>query len=323
MIIYYVVLAESSDPRRLRRIHRAFLLGSLLIVARGLYRLASGRFFQMSWFDVFHVLGHNDLLFVLFVSYYSLMRVVFPAAGRSRWPWAALFPLTLVLIVLGNFRANWLGFALAALAVALLLPPRKRRAVVLGAIPVVMGAALVFYVCRNVRIGEFGETLQETVGAKVRHLFEYRTDPNVIWRVHSYQAGWRVWSEHPLFGAGLGRKLVFHSITASGQQIIQFEHRVHNSFLWVGFTTGAVGLMIFLALHATYFLGAARRARAMGERPERGVVLAYLAFYVGLMAVAFFDVFLEESATAITMYFHMAIVRRLGETAVRGDAIQP
>jgi hypothetical protein len=41
------------------------------------------------------------------------------------------------------------------------------------------------------------------------------------------------------------------------------------------------------------------------------------------MAVAFFDVFLEESATAITMYFHMAIVRRLGETAVRGDAIQP
>jgi O-antigen ligase len=323
MVVYYLVLAESSDPRRLQRFHRAFLLGSLAIMARGFHRLIFGRFFQMSWFDVFHLLGHSDLLFVTFLSYYCLTRVVFPAPGRQRWPWAALFPITLVLILLGNFRANWLGFLLAALVITVLLPPRKRRRVVLAAIPVMLGAGLVFYACRNVRIGQFGETVQETVGAKFRSLLDYQTDPNVIWRFHSYQAGWRIWSEHPWFGAGLGRKLVFHSINASGQQIVQFEHRAHNSFLWIGFTTGVAGLVIFLALHGTYFLGAVRRARALGDCPETGLILAYLAFYVGLMTVAFFDVFLEESATAIVLYFHMAIVRRLGETAVRGDTSQP
>jgi len=320
MVIYYLVLAESSDPQRFQRIHRAFLLGSLLIVARGFYRLVFRNFFQMSWFDVFHLLGHSDLLFVTFLSYYCLARVVFPAPGRRRWPWAMLFPITLALIVLGNFRANWLGFVLAALVLLVLLPRRKRRTAVLGIIPIVLGAALVFYAFRNVRIGQFGETVLETVGAKFRNLLDYRNDPNVIWRFHSYEAAWRIWSQHPFFGAGLGRKLVFHSINASGQQIVQFEHRAHNSFLWIGYTTGVVGLLIFLALHGTYFLGAARRVKRLGERPEAGILLAYLAFYVGFMTVAFFDVFLEESATAITLYFHMAIVRHLGEITVHRTA---
>jgi O-antigen ligase len=234
-----------------------------------------------------------------------------------------LFPFTLLLVVLGNFRANWIGFVLAAMVLTMLLPTRKRRATILAAIPVMLAAALVFYACRNVRIGQFGETVQETIGAKFRNLIEYRTDPNVIWRFHSYEAAWRAWSEHPWLGTGLGRKLVFHSINASGQQIVQFEHRAHNSFLWVGFTSGAVGLIVFLGLHGTYFLGAARRAKALGERPEAGLILAYLGFYVGFMTVAFFDVFLEESATAITLYFHMAIVRRLSESALQGETDRP
>jgi len=317
MVVYYLALAESSDWQRLRRLHGAFLLGSLLVVARGFYRLAFGRLFQMSWFDVFHVLGHSDLMFVTFLSYYCLARMVFPTPGRQRWPWVMLFPVTLVLIVLGNFRANWVGFVLAGLVTVVLLPPRKRRWAVAAAIPILVGAALVFYACRNVRIGEFGETVQETVGAKLRNLLDWKNDPNVIWRFHSYRAAWQIWRDHPWLGVGLGRKLVFHSINSSGQQIVQFDHRTHNSFLWVGYTTGLVGLVIFLALQATYFLGAARQARALADRPERGLVLAYLAFYIGFMVVALFDVMLEESAPAIALYFHMGIVRRLAHMGDR------
>jgi len=281
--------------------------------------MLAGRFFQMTWFDVFHVLGHSDLLFVTFLSYYCLARVAFPSPGRRRWPWAALFPITLALIVLGNFRANWIGFVLAALVMIVLLPQRRRRAAIVASMFIVVCAALVFYACRNIRIGEFGETVQETVGTKFRNLLNYQIDPNIIWRFHSYRAAWEIWRDHPWLGIGLGRKLVFHSINASGQQTVYFEHRTHNSFLWVGYTAGAIGLLLFLTLHATYFLGAVRRVRNLGEQPDRGILLAYIAFYVGFMTVAFFDVFLEESATAITLYFHMGIVRRLGETTDREE----
>jgi len=115
-----------------------------------------------------------------------------------------MFPVTLALIVLGNFRGNWVGYALAALILLPLLPARKRRLVIVASIPVLLASALTFYACRNVRIGDFGETVAETVGAKFKNLLQYRNDPNVIWRFHSYQAGLRIWSEHPLLAAGWG-----------------------------------------------------------------------------------------------------------------------
>lgn len=315
MIAYVLVLCEGSDPRRLRLLHRFFLLGSMAIVGRGLYRLAMGRLFQMSWFDVYHILGHGDLIFVTFLSYYCLARLVFREPGRRRWPWLALFPVTLGLIILGNFRASWIGFILAGMVGGALLPHQKRRVLVAATLPLAIVVLAAFYAARNVRVGEFGSTLKEEIASKFKSLLDYETDPNIIWRVHSYRAGWRVWRENLLLGAGLGRRLVFHSINASGQQSVQYNHRVHNSLLWAGYTTGMVGLIIFITLHAVYFFGSARRIRALGDRPETGILLAYMAFYVAFMTVALFDVVLEESATAIALYAHMAIVRRLGDFA--------
>lgn len=322
MIVFFLVLAESSDPKRLRVLHRAFLVGAIAIVARGLYRLFLGRFFQLSWFDVFHVLGHSDIVFVTFLSYYCLARLIYPAAGGRRSPRAAagrwgmllLFPTTLVLIVLGNFRAGWIGFVLAGMVGFVLLPWSKRSALLIAALPVLIVVAAGFYVSRNVRIGGFGETVQEEVASKFKSVLDYETDPNIIWRIHSYRAAWTIWSGDLILGAGLGRRLVFHSINAAGQQSVHFNHRAHNSILWVGYTTGIVGLIIFLCLHATFFFGAARRVKMAGERSEAPVLLAYIAFYVAFMTAALFDVILEESPTAIAMYAHMALVIRLGET---------
>jgi len=315
MIVYFLVLAEGSDERRLGVLHGAFVLGAVAIVLRGLYRLVGGRFFQMSWFDVFHVLGHSDLVFVIFAAYYCLARLIFPAEGRSRWPWAFLLPVALVLIALGNFRASWIGFALAGMVGAALLPAPKRRVLVVAALPLLLAVGVGLYASRSVRIGQFGETVQEEMLDKFKHLLEYENDPNIIWRMHAYRSALRIWSEHPVAGAGLGRRLVFHSINASGQQTVHFNHRAHNSLLWVGFTTGAVGVVLFLALHATYFFGAVRRLKRAGEGAEAGVILAYICFYVAFMTTALFDVIMEESATAITLYAHMAIVGRLGERA--------
>lgn len=317
MIVYFLVLAEAGDPKRLRFLHRAILLGSMLIVVRGLYRLFGGGFFQLSWFDVYHALGHDDLIFVTFLSYYCLARLVFPTGGLQRWLWGLLFPVTLMLIVLGNFRAGWLGFLLAGMVGFVLLPGSKRRPFLVAALPLMVAVAVGFYLSRNVRIGQFGETLQDEVTAKFKSMIDYETDPNIIWRFHSYQAAWRIWSEDYLLGAGLGRRLVFHSINASGQQSIQFNHRAHNAPLDVAYRTGIVGLIFFLLLHGTYFFGAIRGIRHSGERAETGVLLAYIAFYVAFMTVAMFDVPLESSWTAIVLYAHMGIVRRLGETATR------
>jgi len=316
MIIYYLVLTEGADAKGRRWVHGAFVLGALLIAARGVHRLTLGRLFQMNWFDVFHVLSHGDLIFVIFLSYYCLVRVIYPFAQRRRWPWLALFPVTVALIVLGNFRASWIGFLLGGLFVALLMPKAKRRRLVLLAAPFLVLTAVGFYAMRNVRLGETGETIQSEITAKLRKMIDYETDPNIIWRMHSYSTAFSIWSEHPLLGAGLGKRLVFHSINATGQQTIHYNHRAHNSLLWVGFTTGALGLIVFLSLHATYFLGAVRRIRALGEQPAGGLLLAYVAFYVAFMTTALFDVVLEESATAIALYAHMAIVRRLGDAGV-------
>jgi len=83
MIVFYLVLAEASDPQRLRRIHRAFVLGCLLVVARGVGRLTFRHFYQHSWFDVFHLMEHGDLMFVTFASFYCLARLAFPRKGNG------------------------------------------------------------------------------------------------------------------------------------------------------------------------------------------------------------------------------------------------
>jgi O-antigen ligase len=311
MIAFFLVLIEASDPAGLRWVHRAFLIGAVLIAVRGVYRLTLGQLYQMSWFDVFHVLSHSDLVFIIFLAYYCFARLAYPAPGRRSWPWLLLLPLTFVLIVLGNFRASWIGFVLAGLVMAVLLPKHRRRILVLTAIPLLLIVAAGLYTFRNVRIGTYGETLQEEVVSKSRALLEWQTDPNIIWRIHSYREALRIWSEHPLLGAGLGKRLVFHSINAAGEQSIHFNHRAHNSLLWIGFTTGIVGVLLFSALHASYFLGALRRLRQLGTKPEAGVLLAYIGFYIAFIATALVDVILEISPTAIILYAHMGIVWRL------------
>jgi hypothetical protein len=326
MIIYYLVLIEAGSPQGLRWVHRTFLVAALAITARGAYRLLLGRLFQMNWFDVFHAISHGDMVFVTFLSYYCLARTVYPSAlphgrasalSRSRVGWAVLFPVTLGLVVLGNFRAGWIGFAAAGLFVALLLPARQRRLLVAVSIPLFLVALMGLYATRNIRIGQSGETLGSEITSKFQRLLNYDIDPNIIWRKHSYQAALREWAPYPWLGAGLGHRLVFHSINAAGQQSVQFNHRAHNAVLWVGYTTGIVGLVIFFALHFTYFFGAMRWVARLGERPEAGVILAYLAFYIAFMVTSFFDVLLEESATAMALYAHMAIVRRIGEGSMK------
>lgn len=316
MLVFFLVLAEGSERTGLRWVHRAFLLGAFAVAGRGLYRLTLGNLYQLSWFDVFHVLSHSDLAFVILLSCYCFSRLVHPAPGHSRRPWLLLLPITLVLIVLGNFRASWVGFAMAGVVMGILLPKPKRRVLVAATVPLLIVVAAGLYAFRGARIGQHGETLQEEVVSKFSSLLDWRRDTNVIWRVHSYRAALRIWSEHPVLGAGLGRRLVFHSINAAGDQAIHFNHRAHNSLLWVGFTTGAVGMVVFLALHLTYFFGAVRRLKALGERPEAGVLLAYIGFYVAFMITALFDVILEESPSAITMYAHMGVVYGLGGLAL-------
>ena len=60
-------------------------------------------------------------------------------------------------------------------------------------------------------------------------------------RLNSIKGGWELWTESPLFGAGIGAH--YEQTAANGAPLV-----IHNVPVWLLAETGAVGLLIFLSV---------------------------------------------------------------------------
>ncbi|MBN1866338.1 O-antigen ligase family protein [Candidatus Sumerlaeota bacterium] len=304
--VFFLVLWETRrDPRAAWWIGGGFLAGACVQIVTGFLTMVSRNFYQMHFADVFHVLSHLSTTLLGAVFYLGLAAFLTRRSAREhRWAVGAV-GVVVVLVVVANFRAAWLGLA-AGSAVCFLRTPgailRVRR-FVLPAIAAALVAVLLLLALGNLAIAP-GATLRTEIENKVLRFMDYRNDPNVRWRIDSYRAALATWAAHPVMGRGLGYLPEFYAagrLAGAGSYLVA-GHRVHNSYLWFLAATGSIGGALFVWVQVA-LLRVSWSGAALTRLPrERLLFLALLGFHVHFLTVTAFHHLFESIVTVLALY---------------------
>ncbi|MGI8907797.1 MAG: O-antigen ligase family protein [Candidatus Sumerlaeaceae bacterium] len=302
---YFIAILLVDGLKDARYLRDALLVGAAAAILKGLYEIGAGQFVYRRIGDAAHVLTHFEITFLMFIIYYGLAKLVF-ASGERMWLWAVPVALGVIVVAVGNFRACWLALIAGLMVMVWFLPQRQRWLLMLVG---VLGAgflALSIATLWDVQITEGHSTIGQEILAKT-DVKAAGSDVNVIWRFESYANALKQWQRSPVIGTGLGEVLEFSATTSTGGAMLAEGHRVHNSFLWLLMSLGAVGFAMFLFIQSRFVLLIMRYLRASTWQEGRITVLACGAFYVSIMVAACFEIFLESAMPITVLSSSMAL----------------
>ncbi len=202
-------------------------------------------------------------------------------------------------------RGAWIGFAAAIAAVSAV---RSRRAAAAFAALVAIGALVLM-------LGSF-QLLPEALTQRFTDFLPYVrpfdvrdvevTDANfaVVERMAHWQAGWRMWAEHPWRGVGIGNYEPIYPAYYIPPWKEPLGH-AHNYYLNIAAETGLIGLLAYLALWGAAFWQTVQTIRRTSGW-ERAVAIGVLGVLVHLSTHNFFDNLFVHN-----MYAHIAILLAL------------
>jgi len=303
-LVFFLALWEARrNPRALFWMAGAFVCGALVQILEGFTGIFTRRFHQLFFADVFHILSHYSTT-MLSVVFYLGLSALFLRRRRSERMWAAVAVAAVpVLILIANFRAAWAGLAVGtALTLArcgVRLPQLRRIAPT--ALAALVAAAILVLVLGGIQIAP-GVSLRGEVLTKFERLAHFQSDPNVQWRFASYRAALEGWAAHPVLGVGLGVFPIFHVAGTFGGQYLAFGHRIHNSYLWFLYATGAAGFGLFLWVQITLFRSLWRAAGGAPAPLTRLWATAFLGFTAHFLTATFFHHLFESSVPALVLY---------------------
>ena len=144
--------------------------------------------------------------------------------------------------------------------------------------------------------------------------------PGVQSRLAAWEAGLEGFAARPVLGWGPENFGTVFGRHASGYGVFAEPHdNAHNKLVEVAATTGALGLLAWLALWASAFPVLWRAARAMEARERALTVFAAAALFGGLVQSQFlFDTAVGSLQTVLLLGFAVSL-----EAAARDDARRP
>lgn len=306
-LAYFFCIILTRSESDIRHLTRALLIGATLAITRGLWQATSGAFEARRFTDAAHVLNHFEITFSTFAIYYGLTRLAL--RDRRFWWWIALVVAGILIVVLGNFRTCWVGFAAGLAVLVLFLPWHYRKKLLLAAITLgIIGSAALALIWQ-VPVKQTHSTIGQNIAEKA-NISNILSDTNITWRMDSYRNAMNLWERNKLFGRGLGEHLEFATTTSTGGAMMAMGHRVHNSYLWFLMSLGVVGLSIVAAIHCVFLRHVVTYLRFANhaETQARMLVLSCLALYVTILVSACFDVYLESGPPITILSVTMAII---------------
>lgn len=217
----------------------------------------------------------------LFAGYLVLVAALSIAAALAlgrRWsvPVAGLVTLIFGMALVATLsRSGWLGFAVALIALAILLPHRRRQIALIGlaAVAVMLVIGLAGPVAGRLGSAEGGSPL-DTFNARVP-----------IW-----SAAIAMFIQHPVFGIGVDN---FGYLIDSYNSDLGVN-QAHDLFLNIAAERGILGVAAFLFVVAMVFQAlrsAWRRAPSLSNRVlTAGIIAALLGFFAhSLFDVSYYD----------------------------------
>lgn len=294
---YFIVIFLIDDDRERRWFRNLLLFACGGLIAKGVLQALTGQFYYRRLGDAAHILSHYELTYLSFGVCYAVARVVFESKPRF---WPLVFAFTgIIVTVLGNYRASWLGLLGALLFLFFFFPARRRLQLTVIFAGLALLAALAIYALWDVEVLE-NSTLGQEIAAKA-DVRNAPLDVNVVWRFDSYRATLEYWRQRPWLGCGLGTIVDFATITTRGTPMLALDHRVHNSFLWLFMTQGILGFPLAMSLHVAFLAMAIRFVRKTTWPEGKVTVLACAGYAISMLISAAFEIFLE-SGGPITVY---------------------
>lgn len=224
--------------------------------------------------------------------------------------------LMLVAMLLSLSRGAWIGAAVAAFAVSVLL---SRRAAVVSAVVAVAGALFVALGGIDVLPAALRQRATDFVpyvgqldvrGVEI-------TDQNfaVIERLAHWQAGIGMFADNPWLGVGIGNYAAVYPAYSVPPWDDALGH-AHNIYINFAAETGLVGLVAYLLFWAAAFLLTWQAVRSTAGL-WRGIAIGCLGVFVHLAAHNFFDnLYVHGMYLQIALLFAVvAVLTTDGETA--------
>jgi O-antigen ligase len=205
-------------------------------------------------------------------------------------------------LALTQVRSAWLGFVIGVLGT---LHVMRRRAVVLAIVAAVLLAALAL----------------PGVAARVRTIGRM-DDPTTRDRLAMLTGGLRIARDHPWIGIGPGAVKHVYPVYAPPQALRRSTSHLHNSPLQILVERGVIGLVLWLAVFAAFFVRAVRVFRSLrADAPEaRALVAGSIAAVAAFLVAGLFEYNFGDTEVLLVACSVMALPFVVGNREARSRA---
>ena len=242
---------------------------------------------------------------------------IFETRRKLRAGLVIQFGLLGLALLLTYTRAQWIATAIALALMAMVLVPMYKAQIgrfALLSIPLVL-----------ILSGLMGFGLQGLMqGTPVLKLLSDRATTlltpdetidsrSLQWRIFENEEALQSIMQHPLLGVGLGnsyRDLTtlqgeadgwFTNNSLAAGEVSRFTRYVHSSYIWIPVKMGIPAFVIFIWFCAALLVAGWRLMRNLPERQMKGVVLAIVTGFIGLLVWTIFHqhLIMNRSSTAV------------------------
>jgi O-antigen ligase len=292
-LLFLVITDVINTRERIMRSALAFICPAFIVGLDGFYQYFTGYdiFRHFPLFEKIKVsatfqFSNSAGTFFATVLPLPLSLYMFNAVDRKKKIYlAAAILVVFACLLLTQARAAWLGFVFAFIFLCVVSGKKKFFAVL---------AVLLLVIAVLAVAGP--QSLREQLGSLVNIGKDQSSrDRMIIW-----ETGWRMFTDKPLFGHGLGTFMgVFERYRPSGYTEIVYAH---NCLLQVAAETGIAGVLVSLWIAAGLFISGLR-----GYFREKDIFVkaASIGFLSGLLAIlvnSLFDTTLYSLPLAVLFW---------------------
>lgn len=300
-------------------LRHVFHAACMLLLLMGAYRVFTGA----RWMEELYTLADNEMRQTRILSHSETMKMTAVAAflaasaaagGHAfrRFVQLCLLAACACLMIVSGWRLGVI-YALGAPVAAVGLLRVLRRAPLRGMIVPVALAAVLMAAGLGLFAVAFPADFSETM-TKLEHRFSnVGTEPDS--RRYSWARALEEFSAAPVLGKGLGHQLYYFFRGSDGQFLGEYGS-THNIFLDLLYQTGALGLTVFLSVHALFLVIAARGLRRVPEH-RHPAAIGLLAGYFAIWGFALMQPL--QVGAYVALYLCMGFLLLL----MRPEAVEP
>jgi O-antigen ligase len=217
---------------------------------------------------------------------------VYRLNGTWRILAAATALLVLIMIVLVQTRAVWVGIAVSMFITSIILvffsrklgfPAFLRNITAVGLVAGILGVIVIFSIEKPEDTG--------SVLGRIRSITDTRSQHN-IHRLNIWKSTLKLAKENPLTGVGAGnwRLHIAYYFDGKFEEVSQLNWaRPHNDYLWVLSEKGIIGLLIFMAVFGVTIFYLFKVLVRTPSIENKILALFLLAGVFAFLAVSFFN----------------------------------